>query len=243
MGSSTPEDLTAFEQLLDDIRLNVRPPNMAVAHDAILSAGWEERGSLKYEVQSGLLLIEAAALAEMADELWREREGILAEAGGRHPEVDSEVWAQWVTVTSRRNAMVRGSRALALAAVEALVNELLAAQNPDEYAEWETNRRMGFRQKLVNLLELRGADPDDLPWFDALDTQVQLRNSMIHHRPGWTIDDSDEHSVAPSDDMTQESLTETIEVVHQAIGGLFALYGVETPETHRPEWLKRTAGW
>ena len=52
-----------------------------------------------------------------------------------------------------------------------------------------------------------------------------------------------EHSVAPNDDMTQESLTETLEVVHQAIGGLFALYGVETPEAHRPEWLKRTAGW
>ena len=83
MGSSTPEDLKAFEQLLDEIRLHVRPPNMAVAHDAILSAGWEERGTLKYEIQSCLLLVNAAALAEMADELWREREGILAEAGSR----------------------------------------------------------------------------------------------------------------------------------------------------------------
>jgi hypothetical protein len=121
MGSSTPEDLKAFEQLLDDIRLQVQPPNMAVAHDTILSAGWEERGTLKYEIQSGLLLVNAAALAETADELWREREGILAKAGSRHPEFGSEVWAQWVTVTSRRSATVRGSRALALATVEALV--------------------------------------------------------------------------------------------------------------------------
>lgn len=243
VDSSTPEDLDAFEQLLGDIRLRVRPRNMAVAHDAILSAGWEVRGTLKYEVQSGLLLVDAGALAEMAGELWREREEILADADGRHPDIGSEVWAQFVTVTTRRNAAVRGSRALALAAVEALVNELLAAQHPDEYAAWETQQRKGFRQKLVNLLGLHGADPDDLSWFDALDRHVQLRNSMIHHRPGWIVDVSDEHSVAPNDDMTQERLTETLEVVHQAICGLFAFYGAQTPETHRPEWLKRTAGW
>ena len=101
----------------------------------------------------------------------------------------------------------------------------------------------GFREKLVNLLGLHGAEPDDVTWFEALYEHAQLRNSMIHHRPGWIVDDSDEHSVAPNDDMTQESLTETLEVVHQAIGGLFALYGAPTPETHRPEWLRQTAGW
>ena len=54
---------------------------MAVTHDAILSAGWEDRATLKYEVQSGLLLVDATALAEISDELWREREEILADAG------------------------------------------------------------------------------------------------------------------------------------------------------------------
>jgi hypothetical protein len=216
---------------------------MAVTHDAIVSAGWEDRGMRKYVLQSGLLLVDAAALAEMADELWREREEILAEADGRHPEVGSPVWAQWVTITSRRDATVRGARALALAAVEALVNELLAAQHPSEYADWEIKRRKGFRYKLVNLLELHGTDPDDVSWFEALEKHRQLRNRMIHHRPGWTVDDSDQHSVAPSDDMTQERLTETLEVVHQAIGGLFALYGVPTPDTHRPDWLRRNADW
>ncbi len=243
LASSTPEDVEAFVQLLDDIRQRVRPPNMAVTHDAILSAGWEDRGTLKYEVRSGLLLVDAAALAEMADEMWHEREGMLADAGGRHPEIGSEVWPQWVDVTARRNATVRGSRALALAAVEALVNELLAAQHPDEYAAWEIKKRMGFRQKLVKLLGLHGVDPDDVSWFEALDTHAQLRNSMIHHRPGWIVDESDKHSVAPNENMTQESLTETLEVVHHAIGGLFALFGAQTPDTHRPEWLKRTAGW
>ena len=67
-GSATPEDLEAFEQLLDDLRLRIRPRNMAVTHDAILSAGWEDRGMLKYEVRSGLLLADTAALAEMG---WR----------------------------------------------------------------------------------------------------------------------------------------------------------------------------
>ena len=81
LASSTPEDLEAFERSLDDIRQRVRPPNMAVTHDAILSAGWEDRGTLTYEVQSGLLLVDATALAEMSDELWREREEILADAG------------------------------------------------------------------------------------------------------------------------------------------------------------------
>lgn len=243
VGSSTPEDLAAFEQLLDVISQDVQPANMAIAHDAILSAGWEDRGALKYEVQSGLLLVDATALAEMADELWHEREEILAGSDGLHPETGSDAWARWVTVVSRRNAAVRGATALALAAVEALVNELLAAQHPDEYAAWETERRMGFRQKLVKLLELHGAIPNDVTWFEALDREVDLRNSMMHHRPEWTVDQSDEHSVAPSEDMTQQRLTETLEAVHQAIGGLFALYDVPTPGTHRPEWLQDAARW
>jgi hypothetical protein len=49
--------------------------------------------------------------------------------------------------------------------------------------------------------------------------------------------------VAPDDDMTQERLIETLEVVHEAIDGLFALYGVRTPDTHRPDFLIQTAGW
>ena len=243
LASATPEDLEAFEQLLDDLRQHPRLPNLAAVHDAILSAGWEDRGMLKYKVLSGLLLVDAAALAEMADEMWREREEMLADAGGRHPEAESEVWAQWVAVTARRNASVRGSRALALAAVEALLNELLAAQHPDEYASWEIKKRLGFRRKLVKLLGLHDVNPDGLSWFEALDAHASLRNSMIHHRPSWIVDDSDEHSVAPNDDMTQESLAETLEVVHGAIAGLFALYEVQTPATHRPEWLRRTAGW
>jgi len=242
-GSATPDDLEGFNQLLEDIRLKVRPPNLAVANDAILSAGWEDRGTLKYKVQSGLLLADAAALAEMADELWHEREGILADAGGRHPEVGSDVWTLWVTVTTQRSAMVRGSRALALAAVDSLVNELLAAQHPDKYEAWEIKQRKGFRPKLVGLLGLHNVNPDDVAWFKALDRHSQLRNSMIHHRPEWIVDYVDDHSVAPDDDMTQELLTETLGVVHQAIDGLFALYGAGTPETHRPEWLRRTAGW
>jgi hypothetical protein len=242
-GSATPEDLDAFNDLLDDIRARVRPSNMAAANDAILAAGWEDQGTLKYKVQSGILLADSAALAELADELQHEREEMLAKAGGRHPEIGSDVWAQWVRVTTLRGATVRGSRALALAAVEALVNELLAAQHPDEYETWEIKQRKGFRPKLVGLLGLHGADPEDLSWFKALDRHSQLRNSMIHHRPEWVVDHRDDHSVAPDDDMTQDLLIETLEVVHEAIDGMFALYDARTPDTHRPEWLIRTAGW
>lgn len=142
-GSSTPEDLEAFEQLLDAIRKDIRPPNMAVAHDAILSAGWEDRGSLKYEVQSGLLLVDAAALADLAEELWQECEEILARFDHRHPELGSAAWPLWITVTARRSAAVRGARALALAAVESLVNELLAAQHPNEYTSGNSRSEWG----------------------------------------------------------------------------------------------------
>lgn len=242
-GSATPEDLDAFDELLNDIRIRVRPSNMAGANDAILSAGWEDRGTLKYNVQSGILLADAAALAELADELQHEREEMLTRAGGRHPATGSDDWPQWVKVTTLRSATVRGSRALALAAVEALVNELLAAQHPDEYESWELEQRKGFRPKVVGLLGLHGANPDDVLWFEALDAHSQLRNSMIHHRPEWVVDHRDNHSVAPDDDMTQERLIETLEVVHEAVDGLFALYGARTPDTHRPEWLIRTAGW
>jgi hypothetical protein len=239
-GSAGPEDLAAFEQLLDGIR-QARPPNMAVAHDAILAAGWEYRGTLEYRLQSGLHLVDAAALAEISDELWSERETILAQSNGRHPEMGSEAWPSWITVTARRNAAVRGARAMALAAVEALVNELLAAQHPDEYADWETKKRMGFRQKLLNLVRLHGVDPDSLPWFTELEKHSGLRNRMLHHQPEWIVDGSDEESVAPTEDMTQELLAETLAVAHRAVDGLFALYGVPTPETHRPGWLRRAA--
>ena len=129
VGSSTPEDLKAFEQLLDDVRVRVRPANMAVTHDAILSAGWEDRGELKYEVQSGLLLVDAAALAEMADELWREREGILAEADGRHPEVGTEVWAQRPDSSAGKGRLGRDplARAGVLPGVAAAASRILAA--------------------------------------------------------------------------------------------------------------------
>lgn len=242
-GSATPEDLDAFNDLLDDLRARVRPSNMAVANDAILAAGWEDRGTLKYRVQSGILLADSAALAELADELQHEREEMLADSGGRHPETGSDAWPQWVRVTTLRGATVRGSRALALAAVEALVNELLAAQHPDEYEVWEMKQRKGFRPKLVGLLNLHGADPAETSWFKALDRHSQLRNSMIHHRPEWVVDHRDDQSVAPDDDMTIELLIETLDVVHEAVNGLFSLYGARTPDTHRPEWLIRTAGW
>lgn len=243
MASSAPEDLESFKRLIGRIRRDTKPANMAEAHDAILAAGWEYRGTLEYKVQSGLLLTDSSALAEIANEMWLERRAILAAAGGRHPEMNSEDWARWVAVTTRRNAAIRGARALALAAVEALVNELLAAQHPDEFADWETEKRMGFVQKLKKLLQLHGANPDDVPWLKALLAQAQLRNNLIHHRPEWIVDDSDDQSVEPNDDLTQESLAETLEAVHQAIRGLFALYGVPTPDTHRSEWLRRVAGW
>ncbi len=102
---------------------------------------------------------------------------------------------------------------------------------------------MGFSKKLSNLLKLHGEDPDEVAWFAALDRHIELRNAMIHHRPGWVVDESDEHSVEPSEDMTQELLAETHEVVHGAVDGLFALYGVPTPETHRPDWLRDAADW
>ncbi len=241
-GSSAQDDLEAFEQLLESIS-QTRPPNMAVAHDAILSAGWAYRGTLEYKIQSGILLVDAAALADIAHELWCEREEILAQSHGRHPEIGADAWPRWITVTTRRNSAVLGARTLALAAVEALLNELLAAQHPGEYADWETRRRMGFRPKLLNLVQLHGADPGNLPWCSELEMHSEMRNSTLHHRPEWIVDASDEHSVAPSEDMTQERLAETLEVVHRAIDGLFALYGVPTPETHRRGWLRQAAGW
>lgn len=243
LAPATTEDLDDFRQLLDDIQRRVRPRNLAVLHDEILAAGWDDQGTLRYGVQSGVLLFNAAALAEFAEELWQEREVILQDAGGRHPDSGTEIWPRWVTVTAQRSAAVRGARALALAAVEALLNELLAAQHPNEYESWEIKKYMGFRPKIMKLLELHDMVLDDVPWFEALDTHAKLRNSMIHHRPGWIVDDNDDLSVAPNDDMTQESLAETLEVVHDAIGGLFALYGAATPDTHRPDWLQSTAGW
>lgn len=242
-GSATPDDIADFEQLLAAIETNVRPKNLAEVHDAILAAGWEDQGMLTYQVRSGLLLADAAALAAMSTEFWNTREALLSAAGGRHPEIGSPSWEEWVVTTARRAACVRSARILSLAALEALVNELLAAQHPDQYAEWEESRRVGFGPKLKNLLHLHNVQPEDLPWFDELTEHSNLRNTTIHHRPGWTHDERDQHSVAPDADMTQDRLMDTLRVVHDAVDGLFALYGTTTPDTHRPEWLRQFAGW
>ncbi len=241
--SATQDDLDAFVRLLDDIRARIAPRSWADAHDAILEAGWEDRGMLQYDIRSGHLLVDTAALAEMAEKLWDERERILLESGGRQPEMGSPVWSRWVEVTVRRNAAVRGARALGIAAVEALINELLAVQHPGEYADLEMRRRAGFRSKLAKLLELQDLDLDDVAWFGELEAHADLRNSMIHHRPSWVVDHRDSDSVAPDDDMTQECLMETLEVVHHAVVGLFGLYGTMPPDTHRPGWLQHVAGW
>jgi hypothetical protein len=46
--------------------------------------------------------------------------------------------------------------------------------------------------------------------------------------------------VDPDVGLSQERLHETLEAVHDAVAGLFALYSAPVPDTHRPDWLART---
>lgn len=241
-GEASEADLAEFTELLDSLR-GRGLSTWAAAHRRILAGGWEDRGMLRYNAQSALLLQDAVALGTMADEMWVERMGILDQSRGRPPEEGSDGWGRWVLVTARRTAAARGARALALASVEALINELLAARHPGHYEEWEVQgRKRSFWKKLRGLLELKAAGDAIPDWFQELADHAELRDAMLHHRPEWILDDRDDESVEPDLDMTQERLHETLTAVGDAIAGLFALYGAEAPETHRSDWVSRIAG-
>lgn len=237
-GSDVSEaDLADFKELLDSLRGHGFE-NWGQVHEQILAHGWEDRGTERYDVQSGLLLGDAFALATMADQLWAERRQILERAGGRHPQEGSKDWARWADVTVQRNSAARGARTLALASVEALVNELLAARHPQQYDSWELEgKKRGFWKKLRGLLRLRGVD-EDPRWLGELAAHGELRDNMLHHRPEWVRDVRHQESVDPSIDLTQERLHETLAAVQQAVAELFALYGATVPTTHRPGWTK-----
>lgn len=239
-AEATETDLADFAALIDSLRRQGLR-NWAEVHSRILASGWEDRGTDHYDVQSGILLQDAVTLASVADEYWAERVALLQQAGGRHPEDGSVEWPRWVTVTMRRTAAARGARALALASVEALVNELLAARHPDEYQRWEIDgEKRAFWKKLRGLLSLVGAGTEPA-WFQELATHGGLRDSMLHHRPEWIRDVRDDDSVDFDVGLSQERLHETLKAVQDAVAGLFALYSVPVPDTHRPDWLARTA--
>lgn len=240
-SGATDADCDDFAALLDSLRDSPRTfPTWAAVHDEILTHGWEDRGSLRYDVQSGILIQDALVLASMANEFWAERGRLLAESGGRHPQEGSEAWTLWVRAQHRRNATARGARALALSAVEALVNELLAAQYPDEYHKWEIlGRKRSFWKKLRGLLQLKGLEGQEPDWFHELEEHSGLRDAMLHHRPEWMHDVRDADSVEPEVDMTPERLHGTLTAAQRAIAGLFALFGAPVPETHRTDWIER----
>lgn len=239
-SGATEADIDDFAALLNSLRHSPQTfPTWADVHDEILTNGWEDRGVLRYDVQSGILLQDAIVLATMADEFWAERGRLLTESGGRHPREGSEAWARWVHVQHRRNATARGARALALAAVEALVNELLAARYPEKYDRWEIQgRKRSFWKKLRGLLQLKGLEGHEPDWFHELEQHAGLRDAMLHHRPEWIRDVRDDDSVAPDADMTPERLHETLAAVQRAVAGLFTLFGAPVPDTHRTDWIE-----
>jgi hypothetical protein len=239
-GIATEADVNDFAALLDSLEHSpLALATWADVHRQVLTNGWESRGALRYNVQSGILLQDALMLAAMADEYWEERGRLLTAAGGRHPSEGSPAWSRWVHVQHRRNATARGARALALAAVEALVNELLAARYPEHYDLWEVQgKKRSFWKKLRGLLRLREVESHELSWFQDLEEHVELRDSMLHHRPVWMRDVRSRDSVTPDVSMTPERLHETLSAVHGAVAGLFALFGAPVPHTHRTDWVE-----
>jgi hypothetical protein len=232
-------DLADFAGLLDSLR-GLGLPNWQAVHQEILNRGWEDRGWLRYEIQSGQLFVDALVLAEIADGLWAERTKMFEVEGGTHPEVGSELWPRWVTVTTRRHATARGARVLSLAAVEALVNELLAARFPEQYDEWEIKgTKRSFWKKLRGLLELKDVADPEPEWFRELAEHGGLRDRTLHHQPRWIRDVRNEDSVDPDHNMTQERLHATLTAVEHAIVGLFGLFDAEVPVTHRRDWVTR----
>jgi hypothetical protein len=235
-GSATTEVLHEFRTLqsarspivLDDHRLR----------STFEAEGFRLVGERRCPFQSGTLFQQATLLLEVAKRANSTRDALLEASGGREPS-GFDQWVQWYEATTSVGAACSGSRVLALAAVEAFVNEILTNQHP------EVARKLkgaGLITKLRTLCELRQIATDVL-WLRTLtDAQKSRSEELVHFKP--TCQDAADLDVLPlatSDHPADvERLIAAIQAMHKAV---FGSYGLPVFPTHLTWRQSAEANW
>lgn len=231
-SEATTTALEEFGTLLA-LAYQARLPNMLRVHELLLSAGWQDAGTYRFDFRSGNLYQNALTQARLAANAYAERTALLDAHNGRHPPLHTDAWDAWVDCSGRWSATANGARMLAIASVEALVNEILLVMHPDHYDQWEVRGRKPTVKKIDLLIDLHGIDPPPR-WVDDFRSENDLRRELVHHKPGFIVDDKPEDSVEPDVSITPTGIGQTVAAVERVMTGLFDLYGSEVPDTHQP---------
>lgn len=233
-GEAEPMALEEFGTLLA-LAYEARLSNMLRVHELLLSAGWHDAGVYRFDFRSGNLYQNALTQARLAAEAYAARIALLEANGGRHPPLHTDAWDAWVDCTNRWSATANGARMLAIASVEALVNEILLVMHPEQYEQWEVSRRMPTVRKIDLLVGHHGIEPPP-DWVSDFRTENAIRRELVHHRPGFVLDDKPDDSVEPDTSVTPTGIGQTIAAVERVIEGLFDLYESPVPDTHQPDF-------
>jgi hypothetical protein len=217
--------------------------NVAQMIERVAESGYQEVSEVRFNWMSGTLFQESVRLAEMCREAADERAEILARNVGKHPPQGSTDWPRWIDRTITMNSCAKGSRMLAAASVDALVNEILSVRFPEDFKELEgglptkkgrKTPRVGFPGRLKRLAALTGFDAQS-PWAKSLHGERDKRHGIAHHRAAYIYDFKDPDSVEPSEDTNPEGVEEMIGTVYQAFISIFGAFRLRVPPTHQPE--------
>ena len=125
------------------------------------------------------------------------------------------------------------ARLLLVASIEALVNEVLWVNFPDE-SKRLTRSRVGLAKRLNRLCELLEI-ATEAQWLRQVEADIQLRNRMVHHRPGYEDEAAgDEASLALGERTNPEAIARSISAVDECLREVFGAAGLPVFQTHRP---------
>ncbi len=189
-GSASEQEVETLHVLARSLRDTGAAPNAARLLKQLEIIGYREVAERRYDFQSGSLYQHASALANLALQAGARRKQLLDDHQGRHPPLTHPDWAEWEDVATTMNATVMGGWVLGVAAVEALVNEILSQRFPDDYEAMELQRRRGFAAKLRRLCERLDLDPGQ-EWVTRIVEAHSSRSDLVHHKPRYLEDSRD----------------------------------------------------
>lgn len=237
-GSATEVELTELRGHVKTLNFINKSLGLSLSFgqsiQTLKQLGYEDLGARRFDFSSGILYGYSRALAIMCREAHDSRELLLKSNDGQHPEMGSDDWPIWTSVTMTMGACATGSRMLGIAAIEALLNEILAVRFPDAYDELE-GKRSGWPAKAKKLYELLGQT--DPPWLHDLLEENILRKSIAHHKPVYVDDFTPGHSVEASPRTSAEGIEAFLQAVETAFEDIFGQFGLDVPVTHLPGFM------
>jgi hypothetical protein len=121
---------------------------------------------------------------------------------------------------------------MAVASVEAFVNEVLSLNAPDALKRCR-EEHTGMEGRLKELCSLLGLDAGAL-WFGQLVGDIRARNRMVHHAPRYVDTDmSDAQSVALTGDRNPKAAVRTLRAVDELFRQAFEARGERVLPTHQ----------